>query len=100
MAHVLVVYDIPHDGTRTKVASICEDYGLDRVQYSAFAGELQKVHQEELMAKLRRRLGKLPGKISLFAICERDWRARIEIVREANGSGTAEGEEGANAGGE
>ena len=57
MAHVLVVYDIPHDRTRAKVADICQDYGLDRMQYSAFVGELQPVHQEELMAKLRRRLG-------------------------------------------
>ena len=82
MAHVLVVYDIPHDRTRTKVADICEDYGLDRMQYSAFIGELQRVRQEELMEKLGHRLGKRPGKISLFPICERDWGVKIEILQE------------------
>ena len=81
--HVLVVYDISHDATRTKVADICADYGLDRIQYSAFLGDLRRVHQEELMAKIRKRLGRRQGKISLYAICERDWNARIEIVRES-----------------
>lgn len=76
---VLVVYDIPHNRTRTKIADICLDYGLDRVQYSAFAGDLHRVHQEELMRKLQRRLGKRPGKIHLYPLCQKDWEARIEI---------------------
>lgn len=80
--HVLVVYDIAHDRTRTKVADICQDYGLDRVQYSAFLGELQRVHQEELMERVQKRLGKRPGKVSLFPVCARDWEARIEILQE------------------
>lgn len=81
--HILLVYDISHDGTRTKVADICLDYGLDRIQYSAFLGDLKRVHQEEMMSKMRHRLGKRPGKIQMFPICEKDWRARIEICQEA-----------------
>ncbi|MGC9371612.1 MAG: CRISPR-associated endonuclease Cas2 [Paracoccaceae bacterium] len=80
--HVIVVYDIPHDRTRAKVADICQDYGLDRMQYSAFQGELVRVHQEELMEKLQSRLGKRPGKIALYPICARDWEGRIEILQE------------------
>jgi CRISPR-associated protein Cas2 len=41
---VLVIYDIPHDGTRGKVADMCLDYGLDRIQYSAFTGQLTRTH--------------------------------------------------------
>lgn len=80
--HVLLVYDIPNDRTRTKVADICADYGLDRVQYSAFLGDLHRVHQEELMEKVTRCVGRRPCKVSLFPICERDWRSRIELLRE------------------
>lgn len=80
--HILLVYDITHDRTRTKVADICQDYGLDRIQYSAFMGELQRVYQEELMEKIGDRLGKRPGKISLFPVCARDWEAKIEIIQE------------------
>ncbi len=77
--HLLVVYDISHDGTRTKIADICQDYGLDRIQYSAFLGDLSRVHQEELMEKAAGRLGKHTGKIYLYPICGKDWQNKIEI---------------------
>jgi CRISPR-associated protein Cas2 len=79
---LLVVYDISHDGTRTKVADICQDYGLDRIQYSAFLGDLSRVHQEELMEKIEARLGKREGKIYLYPICAKDWQTKIEIENE------------------
>ena len=56
----LLIYDIPEDKIRNKVAAFCLDYGLDRVQFSAFSGELSSNHQEELMLKLQRKLGKRP----------------------------------------
>jgi CRISPR-associated protein Cas2 len=79
----LLVYDIPHDGTRTKIADFCLDYGLDRIQYSAFLGDLARTHQEELILKVGERLGSQEGKIQLFAICEKDWDQRLEIIQEA-----------------
>ena len=83
----LLVYDISNDSTRTKVADFCLDYGLDRIQYSAFLGELARTHQEELMLKIGERLGDRSGKIQLFAICEKDWRQRLEIVQEEGKDG-------------
>jgi CRISPR-associated protein Cas2 len=85
----LLVYDIPHDGTRTKVADFCLDYGLDRIQYSGFLGDLVRTHQEELMLKIEEQLGGRDGKIQLFVICEKDWRQRLEIIQERD-----EGDEG------
>ena len=78
---VLVIYDISNTKVRNKVADICLDYGLDRIQYSAFTGDLHRVHQEELMHKVQARLAKEPGKIALYPICEKDWRVRIEVLR-------------------
>jgi len=78
---VVVVYDIPSNRIRTKIADICADYGLERIQYSAFSGDLRRVHQEEMVAKMRKRLGKQAGKIQLFPCCEKDWRARIEVIQ-------------------
>ena len=83
----LLVYDIPDDNTRTRVADICLDYGLDRIQYSSFLGDLARTHQEELMMKLAKRLGKRPGNIQLFPICETDWRQRKVILVEAKADG-------------
>lgn len=79
---LLLIYDIPDDSVRAKVADICLDYGLDRVQYSAFIGQLSKTHQEELMLKCRKRLGRRPGKIHLIPVCERDWSERLEIEQD------------------
>ncbi|MGC9400734.1 MAG: CRISPR-associated endonuclease Cas2 [Anaerolineae bacterium] len=76
---LLLVYDIVDDGTRAKIADICLDYGLDRIQYSAFLGDLSRVHQEELMEKAAEKLGKREGKIYLYPICEKDWQHKIEI---------------------
>lgn len=79
MPMTLVVYDIPDDRARTKVADVCLDYGLDRIQYSAFAGHLSRNHQESLMLQVRRRLGKKAARVQLVPICEQDWARRIEI---------------------
>jgi CRISPR-associated protein Cas2 len=74
---VLVIYDIPHDGTRTKVADVCLDYGLDRVQYSAFIGELSRTHQEELLMRVKRRVGKRAAKVQLVTVAADDWARRL-----------------------
>lgn len=83
----LLVYDIPNDKIRTKIADICLDYGLERIQYSAFLGELSHNRREEIMQKLKRKLGKREGNIQLFPICERDLRLRREIRVQGYGFG-------------
>jgi CRISPR-associated protein Cas2 len=78
---ILLVYDIENDRARTKVADACLDYGLDRIQFSAFAGILSTNHQQELMLKIRAILMDREGKsnVKLLPISERDWQARLEI---------------------
>jgi CRISPR-associated protein Cas2 len=77
----LLIYDIPDDRVRTKVADFCLDYGLDRIQYSAFLGELSANHQEELMLKIEQRLGQAAGRVDLVPICKEDWRRRISLAQ-------------------
>ena len=78
----LIVYDIPNDRIRGKISDVCLDYGLDRIQWSAFLGDLTRTHQEELWQKLSDVLGKQPGNIQLFPLCESDWKGRQVLVRE------------------
>ena len=78
----LLIYDISHDGTRTKVADVCLDYGLQRIQYSAFLGELSHIHQRELLLKIERRIGKHGANVHLFPLDEKSWAARRLIQRE------------------
>jgi CRISPR-associated protein Cas2 len=73
----LVIYDIPDDRVRGKVADACLDYGLDRLQYSAFHGDISRNLQNELFKKIRKLLGKRPGNIQLIPVCETDWAQRL-----------------------
>lgn len=82
----LVVYDIADDNKRNKIADVCIDYGLDRIQYSAFVGDLAPTHQEELMLKIAAILGKKPGKVQLVPVCEKDWKARRVIEQQESTS--------------
>ena len=75
----LVMYDITHDGVRTKVADACLDYGLERIQYSAFLGELNATHQRELLLQIKRRVGKHSASVLLFSLDEKCWLARRTI---------------------
>ncbi len=83
----LLVYDIPDDNKRAKIADACLDYGLDRIQYSAFTGRLAKTHQEELMLRVKKILGKKPGNIQLFTICADDWNKRQIIDQRGEARG-------------
>lgn len=78
----LLIYDISHDGVRTKVADACLDYGLERIQYSAFQGELSKTHQRELWVQIERRVGKHGAKVYLYPLEEKSWLARRRLERE------------------
>jgi CRISPR-associated protein Cas2 len=77
--YTLVIYDITHDATRAKVARACEDYGLDRLQLSAFAGELSRQYQRELMLRVKRLMGKQIGVVALYPIGREAWEAQIEV---------------------
>ena len=81
----LLIYDIPDDRLRNKVADICLDYGLARIQYSSFLGDLSHNRQGEIVQKLKRRIGKREANIQLFSICEKDLALRREIVVKPEG---------------
>jgi CRISPR-associated protein Cas2 len=75
----LVLYDIPHDRTRTKVADACLDYGLERVQWSAFVGELNQTYQRELLRKIRDVIGSHAANVLLMPLNEMTWQQRHTI---------------------
>ncbi len=80
--YCLVLYDISDDGVRTKVADVCLDYGLTRIQYSAFLGALSRTHQTELYRVLERKLGKAKGEIRLIPLDERSYGARRRLGKD------------------
>lgn len=79
MMPLILIYDIEHDGKRAKVADACLDYGLDRVQYSAFVGRLSANYAEELMLEIERILKGGRANVQLIPIADKEWKARMEI---------------------
>lgn len=70
----LVIYDIEDDKIRLKIAETCLDYGLERIQYSAFLGTLNRNKREELFLRLTTILDDNAGKILVQPICQKDMK--------------------------
>ncbi len=85
----LVIYDIEDDRVRARVSEACKDYGLRRVQKSAFRGELSTNRREMLYQRLQQTLGRRAGSIQLYALCERDARGVLAIEQPPPEGGTA-----------
>jgi CRISPR-associated protein Cas2 len=79
----LLIYDIPDDRARVKVADACLDYGLQRVQYSAFVGDLSNSHQRALFGEIKKRVRDKAANVQLFPLPEPAWQARRALVQEA-----------------
>lgn len=81
----LLIYDIPDNTLRTRVSDICLDYGLHRIQYSAFFGELSRNRQEEIAQKIKRQAGKKIMSLHIFPMCDSDFARRVSYIRPPGG---------------
>ena len=77
--HTYVIYDIVENRVRKKVSDACLDYGLRRIQYSAFLGDMNATRRSALEKRLAQELGKKQGKIEIIPICGKDFRQRSVI---------------------
>ncbi|MCC6263176.1 MAG: CRISPR-associated endonuclease Cas2 [Bryobacterales bacterium] len=72
--HLLVFYDVENDRVRNKVSEMCLGYGLDRIQFSAFLGKLNRNRRQELAMRLRNEIGDESGRIHMIPLCDDDHR--------------------------
>ena len=77
--HTYVIYDIVNDKIRKRISDACLDYGLERIQYSAFKGNINATRRAALEKRLTQELGKKQGKIEIISVCEKDFQNRILI---------------------
>src|SRR5262249_43809012 len=88
----LVIYDIENDRARHRVSEACKDYGLQRVQKSAFRGELNTNRREMLYQRLAETLGRRAGSIHIYVVCDRDAREAMEIEQSEGAASVVNGE--------
>jgi CRISPR-associated endonuclease Cas2 len=48
------------------------DYGLERIQFSAFFGKLNRNRRQELALRLTNELGNESGRVRIIPVCEQD----------------------------
>ena len=76
----LVIYDIPDDRIRNKIGEACKDYGLERIQYSAFLGDMNHNRRRNCASgssgpwEERRKHSNLP-------ICDKDLKLKTIIMK-------------------
>jgi CRISPR-associated protein Cas2 len=92
----LVIYDIECDRTRLRIADACKDYGLARVQKSAFRGDLNTNRREMLFQRLSRLLGGEPGSIHIYTMCDRDAREMMTVEQAGQAAKAAKGSDNGN----
>jgi len=69
---LVLIYDIESDRLRSRAADICLNYGLERIQFSAFFGKLNRNRRQELALHLQSELGSEPARIRIIPVCEQD----------------------------
>jgi len=74
-----VVYDITDDNLRALVAETLKDYGLQRIQYSAFVGSVRRDKLNSLVVDLRKLIGDLVENVQIFPVCDTCFKGRREI---------------------
>ncbi len=69
---LVLIYDIEDDRLRTRVADVCLNYGLERIQFSAFFGKLNRNRRQELALRVKNELGGENGRVRIIPVCEED----------------------------
>lgn len=69
---LVLIYDIENDRLRARASDICLDYGLERIQFSAFFGKLNRNRRQEIALKLQSEMGGESARIRIIPVCEED----------------------------
>ena len=75
---VWVIYDILENRFRSRVAKICKNYGLFRVQKSAFLGDLNRNESDSLALECEATIEESDS-VYVFPMCE-DCNDRIKLI--------------------
>ena len=67
---LLVLYDIEDDRVRNRVAQICLDFGLERIQLSAFLGRVTRNLREQMALCILNEVEKQNSRVRIMPVSE------------------------------
>jgi CRISPR-associated protein Cas2 len=76
-----VLYDIEDDTVRTKVAKLCKQAGLYRVQYSVFLGTLESNQKDVLELQIEEIVDKGKDSVYIFPMSKSELKATVLMGR-------------------
>jgi len=76
----LVIYDITDNRLRKAIAEILKNYGLKRIQKSAFVGNLMRNQLNSLITDLKKMI--VDDNLKIFPLCDLDYRRMISLGKE------------------
>ncbi len=74
---VWVMYDIQDDRARTKIAKLCQQAGLYRVQYSVFLGTLNSHEKDTLQLQLEEWLDTDTDSVYIFPMSRQELQQTV-----------------------
>uniref|UniRef100_UPI00018408ED Uncharacterized protein n=1 Tax=Saccharolobus solfataricus TaxID=2287 RepID=UPI00018408ED len=79
---LLVVYDVSDDSKRNKLANNLKKLGLERIQRSAFEGDMDSQRMKDLVRVVKLIVDTNTDIVHIIPLGIRDWERRIVIGRE------------------
>ncbi|MEM3589723.1 MAG: CRISPR-associated endonuclease Cas2 [Candidatus Bathyarchaeia archaeon] len=73
------MYDITDDNLRNRVAEALKDYGLSRIQYSAFIGDMPRHRLNSLTVDLKNLIGDRVENVQIYPLCDLCFKGRREV---------------------
>ncbi len=74
---VWVIYDITEDRPRTRIAKLCKEAGLYRVQKSVFLGSIERSRLDELDMQIEEHMDEETDSVYIFPMCQPDFKKVI-----------------------
>ncbi len=74
---IWVLYDIENDKVRTKVAKICKQAGLYRVQFSCFLGTLEAHQKDTLHLQIEELIDEDKDSVYIFPMNQAELRQTV-----------------------
>lgn len=79
---VWIIYDIVIDRSRSKVAKLCKEAGLYRVQKSVFLGTIGRNRLDELSLQIEEYIDQKMDSVYIFPLCEADFK-KVQTMGQA-----------------
>ena len=73
---VWIIYDISDDKARKEISDTCKEFGLIRVQYSVFFGNLPKTCVDEIAVYSEKMIDKETDGVFILPVSEDDFRKK------------------------